>query len=290
MVKSVELTSPNVVRMDTAASDEKNFILSGPLPSSVTSLSVTYYDPSRPNLEWKRTEAVRFGFPRPKFGASLVGTLPDTIAIGQGNDPNWAMATMPAGWFRSKQPIRLKFDAVSPFSWSHDLSVAVGFGSANDVQSVIPVSEGPSFTIDTTIQSAGMTLSIDDVLPKNATRTSGLVWVRMNRGDLSSPWVLATTGDAKAAPLRAIRLPSVISVDRSDATKTRVTLGASEDVVGVRFGTDGQSLLPTLLSSVNGSLTAYVDGPAGATEFDLQLRDAPEAMVHVKVTDKPAGR
>jgi len=291
MVKSIDLPVPNIIRMDQPASDEKNFILSGPLPQTVTSLSVTYYDPSRPNLEWKRIEAVRFGSPRPKFAASLVGALPGDVAIGAGADPNSAIATMPAGWFRSRQPIRLKFGAISPFSWSHDLALAIGFGSANDVQSVIPVSEGPSFTIDTTMQSAGMTLSVDDVLPKNATRTSGLVWVRVNRGDRSSPWTLAMVGEGdKASPLRAVRLPNVISVDRSDATRTRITLGASDDVIGVRFGgADAQSILPTLVSSVNGSLTAYVDGPAGATEFDLQMRDAPEAMIHVKVAP-PSGK
>ena len=32
---------------------------------------------------------------------------------------------------------------------------------------------------------------------------------------------------------------------------------------------------------------ARFDGPAGTTEFDLQLRDAPEGVVHIKIIKTP---
>lgn len=283
MVKSVVIPSASVVRMDPGQG-ERNYVLGAPLPTTVNAIEVTYFDPARPYLQWQRSEPVSFGSPRPRFGASLIGTLPDQIDIGSNGVS--AIATMPAGWFRTRQPIRLKLSAVAPFAWTHDLNLNVGFGSANDVQSVIPYGEGPSFTIDTTIQAAGLTLTIDDSLPKNAMRYSGLVWVRINRGDLGSQWTLATVSDSpQAMPLRAVRLPNVLSV-ASDANGVKITLGAADDVVGVRWTADGNPVVPTLVESTQNGLTAYVIAPAGTTEFDLQMRDAPEGVVHVKLAAK----
>lgn len=283
MVKSIVVPSRNVVRTEAAANNQ-SFTFSDRLPQDLSSVDVTYYDPSRPNLEWKRTEPVSFGSPRPRFSATLVGSLPEQVGIGTGDDPNWAMATMPVGWFRTKQPIRVNLNAVAPFAWGHDVALSLGFGSANDVQSMLNLPEGQMFTIDTTIPSSSITVSLEDAVPKGSARNNGLVWLKLTRGDLNSGWVLVKSADGDAgAPLRAVKLPNVVSVDRNDQ-RTRVTFNMADYVTGAKFG-NGASLMPTLLdNNPQTGLTAYVDGPPNSNEFDLNLRDAPEGVVHVKLS------
>jgi hypothetical protein len=197
------------------------------------------------------------------------------------------MATMPPGWFRTREPIRVQLGAVAPFAWTHDVQLDLGFGASGDVQKVLTVPEGSTFALDQVTPNAYLTLELDTGLPRDAKRNTGLLWLKLTRGDLASPWTLVTVDTPTGAmPLRAVRLPGVQAVDTTP-TGTRVTLSNCEQVLGVRFAGQSGFALPTFLDSGAGGLTATVDGPAGATEFDIELRDATEGLIHVKVTKKP---
>jgi hypothetical protein len=287
MVTAVSSPALSVVKQDDSDPGSKDFVLASPVPVNVKVLDVTYHDLTTPSLEWHRREPVSFGLPRPKMMVGLVGNLPDQIAIGAGTDPSWAMATMPEGWFRTKQPIRLSLDGVDPFKWSHDVNVELGFGPAIDVQKALSLTEGPTFSIDATSPSALVTLDLETGLPKDVKRISGLLWFRATRGDIASPWTLATVPGKDGVALRAVRLPTVQSVE-TNATRTRITFGSADQILAVRFSGQAALVAPQLLDSSAAGLTAYVDAPVGTTEMDVQLQDAPDGVVHVKIL-KPAG-
>lgn len=285
-VKSVKAESLFVQETDDSETGTRRLTLSGALPSSLHSVAVTYKDPQR-GLEWTVPEPVSVGLPRPRVTASVIGTVPSSIAIGSGADPTWAMATMPAGWFRTREPIRIQLGAVAPFAWTHDVVLDLGFGASGDVQKVVTVPEGPIFALDQVTPSAYLTLDMDTTLPKDSKRNTGLLWLRLTRADLASPWTLVTVATPTGAmPLRAVKLPGVVAVDATP-TGTRVTLSNCEQVLGVKFAGQTNTIPPQFLDSGTGGLTATVDGPAGATEFDIELRDASEGVIHVKVTKKP---
>ncbi len=282
-VKSVELPSLFIKETDDSEAGTRLLTLSGPLPAEVKSAVVTFHDPAH-GLEWTHSEPISVGLPRPRVIPSVVGTVPTSLAIGAGSDPNWAMATLPAGWVRSKQPLRIGLQAISSFVWSHDVSVEVGFGSSGDVQSALTFPEGPNFAFDGSTPDAYLTVGFETMLPPNARRNSGLVWVKVDRSDLSSPWTLVTTkGDAGPVPIRAVKVPTIVSI-ATVGNETVVTLSGAEQVLGAKFTGQQTFIPPQLLESAPGNLNATITGPANATEFDLQLRDAAEGVIHVKIT------
>lgn len=285
-VKTVTAPSIQVQGVDDSDPKNRSLTLSQPLPLTTQSIQVTYREPTK-GLEWTRTEPVAMGLPRPKAAASVIGALPDTIPVGSGSDPSWAVATMPPGWIRTNQPVRIQLSAVAPFAWTHDVSLDLGLGSAEDVQKVATIPEGAAFAMDQASPNAYVTLQVDSALPHDSKRTSGLVWLRLTRDDLSSPWMLATVGpDPGGLPIRAIKLPTIQSVD-SAPDKTRVTLSNADQVLGVKFAGQSSYVSPQLVSSSPTDLVASVDGPPNATEFDVLLRDASEGVVHVKIVRKP---
>ena len=286
MVTAVASPALSVVKQDSTDPSAKNFVLASPVPSNVTVLDVTYRDPAQPSLEWHRSEPVSFGLPRPRMSISLLGTLPDQIQIGSGPDPSWAVATMPEGWFRTKQPIKLSLDGVSPFQWSHDVNVELGFGPAIDVQKATSLIEGPALSIDATNPSAVVTLNLETALPRDVKRVSGLLWFRATRGDLASPWTLATVNAKEGTALRAVRLPTVQAVD-SNTSRVRITFANADQILAVRFPGQAALVSPQLVESSPAGLTAFVDAPVGTTEMDLQLQDAPDGVVHVKIVHPP---
>jgi hypothetical protein len=281
-VQSVAVPSVTVVKTDDSVPGERNFVMSGAIPADLSALDVTYQDPGQPALVWKRREELTIGAPRPRFGAALVGDLPDEVQIGPANEPDLATATMPAGWFRTKQPLRIQLAAVPPFKWGHDLTLELGFGSAIDVQPVSTLPEGPAFAIDAANPRALLTVTLDSLLPKSPKRSSGVLWFRLSRGALSSEWTLAKLPDTdQGLPLRAVRVPTVATVDRSEG-RTRITFNSADDVLSVKFA--GQAAVPpSLVESTPGGLVAYADGPAGATDFELILRDATDGVVKVRL-------
>jgi hypothetical protein len=245
-------------------------------------VEVTFRDPER-GLEWNRTIPVAVGLPRPKVGATLVGTVPADVPVGAGADPSWAVASLPAGWFSAKAPVRLSLAAVAPFAWSHDVTLELGLGSAVDVQPVAVIPEGPTFALDMSSPEAFLTLNLGTGLPPTAKRSSGLIWIRLTRSDLSSAWTLATLKqDAGGAPIRAVKLPTVQAVETT-ANGVRVTFASADEVLGVRFVGQTEFVAPTLAQATPAGVTATVDGPAGATEFELQIRDASDGFVRVKI-------
>ncbi len=285
-VKSIQADSLFVQETDDSEAGNRRLTLSGPLPSNLGKVNVTYKDPQR-GLEWTVPEPVSVGLPRPRVAASIVGTVPNSIAIGAGADPTWATATMPPGWFRSKTPVRIQLSAVAPFTWTHDVLLDVGFGSSGDVQKVLNVPEGAAFALDQATPSAYVTLDLDAVLPKDSKRNAGLLWVKLSRTDLASPWTLITVDTPSGPmPLRAVKLPGVLALDTT-ATGTKLTLSNCDQILGVKFAGQAGFTAPQFLDSGPGGLTATVDGPANATEFDIELRDASEGVIHVKVTKKP---
>jgi len=285
-VKSVKASSLYVQETDDSEAGNRRLTLSGALPLAVHNVTVTYKDPQR-GLEWTIQEPVSVGLPRPRVGATVVGTVPSSVAIGSGPDPTWAMATMPPGWFRTREPVRVQLAAVSPFSWTHEVALDLGFGSAGDVQKVLSVPEGPIFSMDQVTPNAYLTLDLDTALLKDSRRNTGLLWLKLTRADLASPWTLVTVETPTGAmPLRAVKLPGVQAFD-AGATGCRLTLSNCDQVLGVKFAGQAGFTPPQFLDSGPGGLTATVDGPAGATEFDIELRDASEGVIHVKVTKKP---
>lgn len=285
MVTAVSSPALNVVKQENTDPGTKDFVLAAPVPSNVKVLDVTYRDPAQPALEWHRREPVSFGLPRPKLTVDLVGALPDQVPIGAGNDPSWAVATMPEGWFRARQPIRISLGSVAPFTWSHDVTVELGFGPAIDVEKVAALTEGPMFTIDPTVPNALATLEIDTALPKDAKRLSGLVWFRAIRGEIASQWTLATVPGKEGVALRAVRLPTLQSMD-ANATRTRFTFTNAEELVAVRFPGQAAVVTPQLMESTGG-VTAFVDAPPGTTQFAMELQDATEGVVEVKINHAP---
>jgi hypothetical protein len=162
----------------------------------------------------------------------------------------------------------------------------LGFGASGDVQKVVTIPEGPTFALDQVTPSAYLTLDLDSALPRDPKRNTGLLWLKLTRADLASPWTLVTVDTPGGAmPLRAVKLPGVLSVDATP-TGTRVTLTNCDQVLGVKFAGQSSTVPPQFLDSGAGGLTATVDGPAGATEFDIELRDASEGVIHVKVARK----
>lgn len=285
-VQTVHVGNLTVAKTEDLPTGERAFTLSGAVPANSSNLEADYRDPDNGNLAWKRTEPLSVGAARPRFAASLMGSLPDTIGIGVGADASWATASLPAGTFRNRQPVRLRLAALPPFSWTHDVTLELGFGPASDIQSVATVTEGPAFAIDGPKADALLTLDLDAALPKNARRGTGVLWFRIERGGLASPWTLAqTSGGSEGLPLTAVQLPSVVSVAAVNG-KTRVTLGNADGVVGVRFPGSPDVVAPTLTDNHDNGLGAYVDGPADATEFELVLRNLTDSTVKVKVTKK----
>jgi hypothetical protein len=285
-VESVQANPLSVENTDNSEPGTKRLTLSAALPPTTHSVEVTYKDPAR-GLIWTVSEPVSVGLPRPRVTATLVGTVPSTIPVGSGADPSWAMATMPPGWFRSRQPVRVQLGAVAPFSWTHDVALDLGFGSSGDVQKVLTVPEGPIFAFDEVMPTAYLTLDLETTLLRDSKRNTGLLWLKLTRSDLASPWTLVTVqSDSGMVPLRAVKLPNVQSVDAT-ATGTRVTLTNCDQVLGIKFAGQAGAVAPQFLDSGPGGLTAVVDGPAGATEFDIELRDASEGMIHIKIVRKP---
>ncbi|AIE87616.1 hypothetical protein [Fimbriimonas ginsengisoli] len=282
-VQTISIPSVNVLKTDDSVPGERSFVLSGGIPANLAAIDVTYQDPTQPALVWRRKVDLTIGAPRPKFLASLVGSLPEDAPIGPASDPSLATATMPAGWFRTKQPMRLQLAAVPPFKWSHDLTLELGFGSAADVQAVATVPEGPALAIDLANPRALLTINLDTVLPQASKRNSGVLWFRLSRGALASEWTLAKLPeDQQGLPLRAVRVPTVAAVERNDQ-RTRVTFASADDVISVKFAGQAAAVTPTLVESNPTGLSAFVDGPAGATEFEIVLRDASEGVVKVKL-------
>jgi len=217
----------------------------------------------------------------------VVGTVPSSVAVGSGADPSWAIATMPPGWFRTQEPVRVQLGAVAPFTWTHDVDLDLGFGSSGDVQKVLSVPEGPIFAMDQITPEAYLTLDLEKSLAKDTKRNTGLLWLRLTRSDLSSPWILVTVQTSTGAmPLRAVKLPTVQAVDTTP-TGTRITLSNCDQVLAVKFAGQPGSVPPQFLDSGPSGLSATIDGPAGATDFDIELRDATEGTIHVKLVRHP---
>lgn len=285
-VKSVQASPLAVESTDNSEPGTKRLTLSAALPATTHSVAVTYKDPSR-GLEWTVSEPVSVGLPRPRVSATLVGTVPSTIPVGSGADTSWAVATMPPGWFRSKEPVRVQLAAVAPFTWTHDVTLDLGFGSSGDVQKVLSVPEGPIFAFDEISPSAYLTLDLETTLLRDSKRNAGLLWLKLTRSDLASPWTLVTVqSESGMVPLRAVKLPNVLSFETT-ATGTRVTLTNCDQVLGIKFAGQAGAVAPQFVDSGPGGLTAVVDGPLGVTEFDIELRDASEGMIHIKIVRKP---
>jgi hypothetical protein len=284
MVTSVSGPKCNSTGVQPGASGTREFALSAAAPDGMSAVEVTYADPAHPGLSWKRVEPIAVGLPRPKMVVNLVGTLPEQVFVGAGPDPSWAVATMPPGWFRTSQPIRVELDGVAPYRWSHDVAIALGFGPQVDVQQALQFAEGPNLAIDLTNPTASLTLDIDTMVPATVPRNTGLVWVQATRQGLASPWTLATlSGSQQDVALRAVKLPIIQSV-ATDATKTRITFIFADQLQQIKLAGQPTLLMPQLITSTpQTGLSAYVDAPAGTSEFDMQIRDAPEAMVHVKI-------
>lgn len=277
--KSIFVTGVNF-RASSGTQSSWDFELDGPLPKDAYAV-VTFRDPAR-GIEWTRNLKIGNALVRPRIDAKLVGEAPNLVNIGAGPDPSWAQATLPTGWFRAKQPLRLQLNAVAPYTWTHDSTLELGFGSSGDVERQAVINEGPSFALDAVSPAAFLTLDIDGLLPKDAKRNSGLIWVRVMRGDLVGNWTLAYAGDSA---LRAVRLPTISAIDAS-ATRTRITFMSADQVLGVKVGSSPE-VVPQLIETTPQGLTAAVDLPAGTMEFDLVLRDASDGVVHVKLLKLP---
>lgn len=277
-VKAIKVDSAFVNETDDSDPRNRRMALSAPLPDSVHAVTVTYREPGS-SLEWTRTVPVSVGLPRPRIKANLMGSLAEQIGIGPAADPSSVLATLPPGWFATNQPVRIRLQALKPYAWTHDVTLELGLGSAGDVQSVATLQEGPAFSLDQDSQDAYATLTLDTVLPPTAKRNSGLVWFRLTRSDLSSPWTLATMAET---PMRAIKMPSLTGVAEIPGG-VRLTLENAEDVLSVRFAGKADAVLPQLVRSAPGNLVATIDAPAGVTEFDVEIRDASDGLMHVKL-------
>ncbi|HEY3783507.1 MAG TPA: hypothetical protein VGL56_20680 [Fimbriimonadaceae bacterium] len=281
-VKAVNIPDLKVLSVDDAQPNNRLWTLSGPVPKTPT-IDVTFHEPTK-NLEWTRPMPLIVGLARPHIAPVLFGTLPDPLMVGAGKDPTWAEATLPAGWFNTKEPVRVQLKAVAPFAWTHNIELELGLGPAGDVQKVATLPEGSSFALDEKQQTAMITMTMDAGLPADAKRNTGLVWIKLTRDDLISPWTIATLEDGSA--LRAVKVPIVQSVD-TNATRTRITLSNVDQVLGVRFTGQKDWASPQLAESAPPNLMATIDGPVGATEFDLEMRDASEGVIHIKIVRQP---
>ncbi|MFI5386292.1 MAG: hypothetical protein ACHQ50_09240 [Fimbriimonadales bacterium] len=284
-VKSVQVPPIFVKESDDSDPGNRRLTLSGTLPPSVKSVGVTYHDPGS-GLEWTSTVPVAIGLPRPHIQVTAMAAPPTQVSIGGGADPSWAVATLPAGWFSTKQPVRIQLEAVKPYVWSHDSQLELGLGSAGDVQTVTAMAEGPTFSMDQSNPDAYVTLTMEGGLPPLVKRTSGLVWFRVTRSQLSSAWSLALSAET---PMRAVRVPVLQGVENLPAG-IRLSFSAADDVLGIKFAGTTAFVAPQLVRSTPaGGLEATVDGPAGATEFDIQVRDAPDGLIHLKIVRPPKG-
>ncbi|MDR3689183.1 MAG: hypothetical protein P4L46_07370 [Fimbriimonas sp.] len=285
-VKSIQIPDLSVQATDNSEATDRRLTLSGPVPANVRVVNVTYHDPQH-GLEWTRKEPISMGEARPRIRPIVVGPLAEVVSIGSGPDPDWAQATMPTGWFRTKQPLRIQLAAIQPFVWSHDVSLELGFGSAGDIQSALTLPEGPSLAIDGSSPDAYLTLNLEALLPPTAKRNTGLLWVKLTRSDLSSPWTLVDTSSSSGtAPIRAVKLPTIESI-QATATGTRITLGLADQVLGAKFAGQATFQPLQLIDSPANDLRGTIDGPPNVTEFDLEFRDADEGVVHIKVIKKP---
>ncbi len=285
-VKSVQAAPLAVEGTDDSEAGSRRLTLSGALPATTKSLAVTYRDPAR-GLEWTVSEPVSVGLPRPRAAATVVGSIPSTIPVGAGTDGSWAMATLPPGWFKSKQPVRVQLAASTPFSWTHDVSLGLGFGSSGDVQKVVDIPEGSMFAMDESSANAYLTVDLDSELARDARRNTGLIWLRLSRSDLASPWTLINVQtESGSAPLRAVKVPTIINVEPT-ATGTKITMSGCDQVLGIRFPGQAGVVAPVFLDSALGGLNATVEGPKDAAEFDIELRDASEGAIHIKIVRKP---
>ncbi len=278
-VKSVQVTALSVEQTDNSDAAIRRLTLSGPLPSTVHSVAVTYKDPQR-GLEWTLPEPVSVGLARPRVAAVVVGQVPSSVAIGAGADATWAMATLPPGWFRSNQPIRVQLNADAPFAWTHDVALDLGFGSAGDVQKVLTVPEGPIFSMDELSPNAYLTLDVAATLPKDTKRNSGLVWVQLTRGDLSSPWTLVNaTTDNVPVPLKAVKVPVIQSITTT-ATGVHLTLSNCDQLLAVKVAGVAGPISPQFIDS-NATTTPPV---AGCCRDDngthsLPAQDSPQRWI-----------
>jgi hypothetical protein len=194
---------------------------------------------------------------------------------------------MPPGWFSTKQPVRIQLNALPPFSWSHDVTLELGLGSAGDVQLAAPLPEGSSFALDQASPDAYVTLNLDTCLPQNPKRRAGIVWLRLSRSDLASPWTLAfQKGADGGVPIRGVLVPVVQSVD-VQPTGTKITLSDADDVLGVKFVGQALPVVPQLAPGVPKGILATFQAPPGATEFDLLMRDASDGVIHVTIVKVP---
>jgi len=282
-VKSVQIPQIFVKESDDSDPANRLLTLSAPLPSTIKSVDVTYRDPSD-GLQWSGTVPVAVGLPRPHIQVTAMADPPTQVSIGGGADPSWAVATLPAGWFSSRQPVRLQLEAIKPYVWSHDSQLELGLGSAGDVQSVTAIPEGPTFSLDQSSPDAYVTLTMEGGLPPTVKRTSGLVWFRVTRSQLASAWSLALAGET---PMRAVRVPTLQGIETLPAG-IRLSFAFADDVLGVKFAGTTNYVAPQLVRSTpQAGLEATVDGPAGATEFDIQVRDAQDGLIHVKIVHPP---
>lgn len=284
-VASVQAGKLHVEETDDSQAGSRNMTLSGVLPPATKDVAVTYRDP-KAGLEWTVNEPVSVGLPRPRVTAEVMGTVASSVGIGAGADPNWAIATLPPGWVSTGEPVRIRLGAVQPFAWTHDVALSLGFGASGDVQQVLTVPEGPIFSLEQITPDAYLTLDLDRNLPPTAKRDTGLLWLQLTRSDLASPWTLITVQTSLGAmPLRAVKLPGVVAFD-STATGSTVTLSQCEQVIGIKF--PGQSeFVPLQFLSSGPALTGAATGPPGQTEFDIEMRDASEGVIHVKIAKRP---
>ena len=277
-VKSIQTPSVFVKETDESDPGNRRLTLSGPLPAGTSTLAVTYRD-SGTGLEWTAFAPVAPGKPRPHIQVTAP-TLQTEVPVGGGSDPSWAVATLPPGWFSTKQPLRIQLEAVKPFAWGHDCQLDLGLGSAGDVQTAASIPEGPTFSMDQSSPDAYVTLTMEGAALQLSKRTSGLVWFRVSSAQLAGAWTLALSG---GVPMRAVRVPVLQGVETT-ATGIRLSFSAADDVLGVKFAGGTAAVTPQLVRTTPaGGLEATVDGPAGATEFDIQLRDAAEGTIHVKI-------
>ncbi len=285
-VKSVQIPPLFVQEIDESEAANRRLTLSGPVPASVRAIEVTYRDPQR-GFEWSHLEPISVGQPRPRVVPAVIGNIPSTVAVGSGPDPTWAIATMPSGWIRSKQPVRVQMSAVQPFNWTHDVALELGFGSAGDVQTALTLPEGPNFALDGASSEAYLTLDMDTALPPNSKRNAGLLWVKLTRADLGSPWTLVTTkSESGNSPVRFVKLPTIQTV-QATANSVRITLSGVEQVLGAKFPGQAAFTPLQLQDSTPGNLIGVIEGPLGATEFDLDIRDASDGVIHIKIVKAP---
>jgi len=88
--------------------------------------------------------------------------------------------------------------------------------------------------------------------------------------------------------MRAVRIPVLQGVETLPTGGVRLSFSAADDVLGIKFAGSKTSVAPQLVRTTPaGGLEATVDGPAGTTEFDIEIRDATDGLIHVKIVHPP---